>query len=420
MKKTIVFIWLSMFSLPLFSYTWVPFCPDSIKANNICFGVGSWKGVICADEGMYLWEDDIMEWSFYTYGLPVVGATYFNATQILVTMGCGTFSDGVYTFDLVTKQFENVEWMINPNFLVTYPVLDETTDLFTDEYYIGCQFEGLYRSVDGLNWTEVTYFSDKSCSYMDFYDNHAVITEVSNLHSVFWSDDYGVTWQESTGNIPMITDFKFSFYGDLYGVFPSYSNSSGLYSSDDFGQTWSLEFYSDNMSTMGYDAMGTVFVGWESPTSSNEGIAIYTPNTVPPNLAFLNEGLPNTNINKILLNPTMSAIAIFCCTDAGVYVCYDYMVGEEENLSKSNSVSIYPNPVKDGMHIHFNTVETVNDLSTIEIYNNRGVKVDEIKPENTFSSDLVIQWNKGNLPAGVYYLVIKTQKETWSEKFVIL
>jgi len=71
MKKTIVFLWLSILAMPLFSYTWIPFCPDSIPAENICFGVGSWKGVICSPDGMYLWEEDIEEWGFYTNcGLP--------------------------------------------------------------------------------------------------------------------------------------------------------------------------------------------------------------------------------------------------------------------------------------------------------------------------------------------------------------
>ncbi len=92
------------------SYTWKASAPDSIHATNICFGVGSWKGVICSPEGMYLWEEDIEEWTFYTYGgLPVTGAAYLNTTQILVAMGCGTYSDGIYTFDLETHQFEVVE-----------------------------------------------------------------------------------------------------------------------------------------------------------------------------------------------------------------------------------------------------------------------------------------------------------------------
>ena len=417
MKKTIVIIWLSILGTPLFSYTWIPFCPDTIHANNICFGVGSWKGVICTDEGMYLWQEDIEEWSFYTYGLPVLGAVQFNATQILVAMGCGTYSDGVYTFDLETKQFEVVEWLINPNFLLVIPVLDKQSNQFTDEYYVGCQFGGLYRSTDGLTWTEVPYFTGKSCTVMDFYENHLVVIEVSNIYNIYWSDDYGVTWQEAAAGSPMITDLEFSYEGDLYGIFPGYSNSSGLYSSNDFGQTWDLEFWSDNMSAVGFDAMSTIFAGWESPTAMNEGIAIYTPGTPPPNLSFLNEGLPNTNINKILLNPTMSAIAIFCCTDAGVYMSNDYMVGGEEKMVNSDQISIYPNPVSKKGKVNIKIPDN-QDVMSFQIYSNAGRFVLE-KNFNMSILENKFDINLQGLEPGMYIIRIKTDNSEFAKKLVI-
>ncbi len=111
MKNIVIIFLLVLFPFTSRSYTWQSFCPEYIHANNICFGVGSWKGVICSPEGMYLWEEDIEQWTFYTYGLPVTGAVNLNATQILVAMGCGTYSDGIYTFDLETHQFEVVEWL---------------------------------------------------------------------------------------------------------------------------------------------------------------------------------------------------------------------------------------------------------------------------------------------------------------------
>lgn len=398
MKKTIVIIWLSVLTIPLYSYTWVPFCPDTINANNICFGVGSWKGVICTDDGMYLWEDDIMEWSYYTYGLPVTGAAYLDTERILVAMGAGTYSDGVYTFNLQTHQFEVVEWMINPNFLIQ--------SFSTGKYYIGCQFGGLYESADGLSWTSVPYFDGKSCTAIDFYENHMVISEVSNIYNIYLSDDYGETWQESSVGSSMITDLKFSFEGDLYGIFPGYSNSSGLWSSADWGNTWEVEFWSDNMSAVGFDATSTSFVGWESPTIGNEGIAIYTPGTVPPNLTFLNEGLPNLNINKILMNPFMSAIAIFCCTDAGVYVCYNYMVGVDKCNVESEKISIYPNPFSNYTEIAFSITE--NEITTLEIYSITGKQIMNMEVYGHTVTRQSIIWNPAvegrNLQEGIYFI----------------
>ncbi len=414
MKKTIVFLWLSILAMPLFSYTWIPFCPDSIPANNICFGVGSWKGVICSPDGMYLWEEDIEEWSFYTYsGLPVTGAAWLDGYKILVAMGNGSWSDGIYTFDLETHQFEVVVGIINPNFMLVVPVLDEKTNQFTDEYYVGCQFGGLYKSVDGLTWTEVPYFTGKSCTVMDFYENHLVVTEVSNIYNIYWSDDYGVSWQEATVGSPMITDLKFNYEGDLYGIFPGYSNSSGLWRSDDFGHTWSVEFWNDNMSAVGYDAMGTIFVGWES----EQGIAIYNPLAPPPGLTFLNEGLPNTNINKILLNPTMAVIAIFCCTDSGVWMSNDYMVGGEEKMINSDQISIYPNPVSKKGKVNVEIPDNLG-LKSIEIYSNDG-RFLLGKNFNRNPEEGRLEIDLQDLQAGIYFIRIKTDNSEFAKKLVI-
>jgi hypothetical protein len=407
MKNLIVILMILLLPLVGFSYTWVAFSPDTIDAKNIVFGVGGWHGVICTDDGMYLYEEDLQEWVFYTYGLPVKGAAVLNNEKILVVMGNGSYSDGVYTFDRTTHEFTVVEWIINPNFLLHY---------YTEgTYYVGYQFGGMFESSDGYIWTEVPYFSGISCAAMDFYDNHLVVLEVSNLHGIYWSDDSGATWNESTGSIPMITELNFGLEGDLMGIFPSYSNSSGLYSSADYGQTWDLEFWSDNMSAVCFDAMGNVLVGWESPTSGNQGVAIYTPNTNPPELYYLNEGLPNININKIVFNPYMSAIAIFVCTDAGIYMSYDYWVGTEENKINQDQITVYPNPVSAEKKIRIEYAGG-NELQYLDIYTNEGKYIygKELKtPTKETTVDLQ------NLQSGIYFLRIQTDNSEFTEKLVI-
>ncbi|MBC8487618.1 MAG: T9SS type A sorting domain-containing protein [Bacteroidetes bacterium] len=413
MKKLILFSAVFFILMSGYSYTWISFCPDSIYATNACFGVGSSKGVICTPDGMYLHDDYNLVWNYYSNGgLPIWEAVQLNATQILVVMGDGSWSDGIYTFNLQTFQFSVVHWCMNPNFIKYHQP--------SGTYYVGYQFGGLLNSTDGITWSEVSYFTGKSCMCMDFYENHFVVSEVSNVNNIYWSDDSGNTWNQATGSVPIATDMKFSNQGMLYAVFPDYSNSSGLWRSDDYGDTWEIEFYSDNMSAVGYDAVSNIFVGWESPFAGNEGIALYDPQAPPPGLTFLNEGLPNININKILLNPTMAVIAIFCCTDSGVFFSYDYMVGEEENFIESDQISIYPNPVSNQTTIHINLSDIYESLVSISILNNHGQKVDEIKFETNSSNEFEIKWDKGDLPAGVYYLVIKTKKESLSEKFIIL
>ncbi len=409
--KNIVKIFLLLF-IPLLSssYTWQSFCPDTIHANNICFGVGSWKGVICSPNGMYLWEPDIEEWSFYSYGLPVTGAANLDESRILVTMGDGTYSDGIYTFHLETHQFEVVEWLYKPVFLKYYD--------YNQSYYVGQEENGLYVSSNGMDWSSVSYFDTINCQSIDFYGEHIIVSSGAySFPCIYFSDDAGYSWNISN-NGHFKRNVKFNNSGIAYSILPGMSNSAGIYYSNDYGYFWSVVYWAFYVNALGIDALGNIFLGWVN----GMGIAILNnPYPYPyPELIFLNEGLPNLNINEITINPDMSAIAIFCCTDAGVYVSYDYMVGESENYVETEKITIFPNPVSNEMRIRLSLNEPINTTFKMEVYDNQGVKVDEIRFENNISQNLEIKWKAGNLPAGVYYLVVRTKNKTLTEKFIIL
>ena len=392
------------------SYSWQSFCPDTIHANNICFGVGSWKGVICSPTGMYLWEPDIEEWSFYTYGLPVTGAANLDESRILVTMGNGTYSDGIYTFHLETHQFEVVEWLYKPVFLKYYD--------YNQRYYVGLEDNGLFLSPNGMDWNSVSYFDTISCQSMDFYGEHIIVSSGAySFPCIYFSDDAGSSWNISI-NAYGLENVKFNNSGIAYSILPGMSNSAGIHYSDDYGNFWSAVYWVFYINALGIDAMGNIFLGLDYGL----GIGmLYYPNPYPyPDLVFLNEGLPNLNINEITINPAMSAIAIFCCTDAGVYVSYDYMVGENENRAETQKINIFPNPVSDKTTINIILPEIAESDVNISVLNNSGMKVDQIKLENLPSNKIEFTWNKGNLPAGIYYLVTRTKNETMTEKFIIL
>ncbi len=414
MKNIALIFCFTLLHIPGFSYTWVNICPDTIEATNIYFGAGSSYGVISSPVGMYVWEDDIQQWTFYPQ-LSIKGAARFNTEKILIISGSGSYSDGISTFDLETHQLDKVEWVLKPTFITIIPVLDKNTNLFTDEYHVGSEY-GLYKSIDGLTWTEVPYFKNKCCTAMDFYGEHFVVSEVSNILNIHWSDDYGSSWHEAVSP-PIITDLKFNNAGELYGIFPDFSNSSGLYKSEDFGNNWEVEFWSDNMSAVGFDAVGTIFVGWESPFGGNDGIAIYDPAAPPPGLTFMNNGLASTNINKILMNPVMSSIAIFCCTDSGVYMCNDYMMGEKEIYEPVIEPEIFPNPLDDSRNLHLRAAQS-DAISEIEIYTSGGNLINKTilpvnKPANSY------EMNLSYLNAGVYLIRIQSRLSAVTRKFVI-
>ncbi len=413
MKKATILIVLLFSSLQILQaqeYTWNTKWPDTLDASNICFGVTLHHWIICTSEGMYLYNISTEEIDFYTYGLPIHEAVYLNEDNFLVVMGDGSWSDGIYTFNLNTFEFMVVEWFPLPTFLTIHQP--------TEVYYAGSQFGGLYTSPDGWTWTLVPYFEGKSCTTFDQYGDNMVISEVSNIYNIHWSDDNGNTWNQAPAGSPMITDLCFTPQGKLYGIFPDYSNSSGLWSSMDYGDSWDVEFFSDNMSTAGSDAFGNVLVGWESPTAGNEGLAIYDPVSVPPNLTFLNEGLPNTNINKILINPTMSAPAIFVCTDGGVYYSYDYMVNVKESKSQNVNIEVYPNPVHSSGWLTFKLPFNESNI-IIQLITNKGEIIPTYHETDSELLLSLIRYKIPDLKPGIYYCILSNGTKVWTIKIIV-
>ncbi|MCD4731955.1 MAG: T9SS type A sorting domain-containing protein, partial [Bacteroidales bacterium] len=101
------------------------------------------------------------------------------------------------------------------------------------------------------------------------------------------------------------------------------------------------------------------------------------------------------------------------------YALYNVVIGSIDD-SKMSQLDIYPNPVTSIAKIKINLTRQNNEQVSISILNNQGKKVDEIRVERNPSNEININWNKGDLPGGIYYLVIKTEKEQISEKFIIL
>lgn len=380
-----------------FSYTWNPIGPDTAHVSRLCFNVGAPYTVICAGNGMYLYNYGTQDCLFFTYGnLPVVGACYMDPGQLLVAMGNGSWSDGIYRFNLETHTFEIVMWAPYPNFLEYHEP--------SGTYWLGTQFGGLFVSENGLEWTALPYFEGKSCTCYDSYGERMVVSELSNLYNIYCSDDSGNTWYQSAFPL-MISDMKFDSWGKLWGIFPDYSDSSGLWFSVDYGNNWEVSFYGENMSAVGLDAFGNLFVGWKEEL----GIARYDQTAPPPGLTFLNNGLPEASINRIQLNPVMSAPAIFICTDSGAYYSYDYMVGKEDLITSPSPLYIYPNPASDKL-----TVSCKCTIHEISVFTMMGDLVSFSKPG---INELHLRIE--DLSEGIYVVYCRTDSGIIARKWIL-
>ena len=395
--KTLFTILLVSLCMTGFGINWTLYGPAGVHANNILFGAGNHNyTVICTNNGVCVNNGVASAWNTVTFGLPVWEAIPYDTNNILLVLGAGSYSDGIYKFNLTTNTFNVIEWLYIPTF-IKYSTNN-------NKYYVGSRYNGMLCSADGITWDTISYFQSKGCSDMDFYGQHIVVTQENNIYATYYSNNGGSTWNQSSSNIP-IHALAFDQNGILYGVFTGNSNSSGLYISNDFGCSWNMEQFIDNMNTVGFDVMNNLFTGFHGALAPYGGVAIY--DTLGNNFSFLNTNLPNKNINKFKINPIMSSITIFACTDSGVYFCNDYLSSINNNNFPENNVNIYPNPAKEKI-----IIESL-DKSTIEIFNTQG---QIIKKYALTSKKAMINISK--LSSGVYLIRVKTNKGATIKKFV--
>lgn len=389
--------------------SWNIFGPDSITAHNVCFNVDNMnRCIICTDNGFWLGDGQFSNWEhFHLSHLPVWEACYQSGMNILLAMGNGSYSDGIYTFNPTTMEISLLEFIPMPHFICYQKNIQK--------YFVGYQ-GGMLSSECGINWVTESFFSGKNIVAMDFFNKNIVVSEMDNQLNIFYSPDGGNTWNTAPPGSPMISSMTFDFNGMLYGIFPDESWSSGFYSSENFGAAWANEFFSVNMSATGMDAMGNIFVGWgENPLGQEEGIACYDP--FSGGLTFMNEGLSSLIVNKIRYNPAMSAMVLFCCTGNGVYFSNDYITALPKYKSeKQEDVKVFPNP-SDG---HF-FIEAAPGMDIIgyTVYNPEGKIIS--KPEgnsaiNKMPDSIIIS----GLPDGIYYLQIQSRNTHILKKIIIL
>ncbi|MBU0765938.1 MAG: T9SS type A sorting domain-containing protein [Bacteroidetes bacterium] len=399
--KSIFVIAFSLVYLCCSAQNWTLYGPSGLHANNITFGAGVHNNdVICTNTGICINDGAGGSWNTYPAGLPVWEAIRFDADNILLVMGDGSYSDGIYKFNLGTLMYEIVGYCYIPTFI--------RFCTSNNLYYVGTRYNSLLISSDGAVWDSVPYFSGKACAAMDYYESHVAAVQENNIYATYYSSDAGISWSQSASTIP-IHDLAFNASGDLYGVFTGFSNSSGLYSSPDFGETWNLEQWSDEMNTVGFDVVGNIFAGWHSSTIPSPGVAIYDP--VSHDFNFISENLPNKNIHKFKVNPVLSSMTIFACTDTGVYYSNDYLsaIGETE-VNRVRAI-VSPNP--------FNTTATVRttlkDGFVIEVYDPFGRRVlQDISMSNNY---LIL---KGKLSAGMYFYKIRSSDEVFATGKIII
>jgi hypothetical protein len=294
-----------------------------------------------------------------------------------------------------------VDWFFKPSFLRYYE--------YNSVYYLGTFESGMYISSDGINWNDIPYFDTITCNDIAFYEEHIVLSEGTNqFDNIHYSNNSGTSWFSQT-NGSYITKMEFDGYGNLFGVKPYAASSSGVYKSIDHGITWDAMNWEFNITSLACDAVGNVLVGWEN----GYGVAMLDPNVIYPDFVYLNDGLPDTHVNNIKINPTMSSITIFVCTISGVYYSYDYYVDINDPINK-NEVEIFPNPIHINEPLKIKTPEN-QTASALMIFNSDGRFIRKFSLEPGMN-----ELSISELPPGMYVCTLNIGTGKWSEKLLVI
>jgi hypothetical protein len=328
-----------------------------------------------------------------------------DPVNILLIMGAGTYSDGVYKFNIIDKTFELMDYAFKPKF-ITYCTQ-------TNSFYAGYD-AGLMHSTDGLQWSRLELFEGKICASMLTCGLHYIVTAVnsdSTLCSIFYSSDGGVNWTENPHpSPPVITSMAVNDNDVIYGIYPGNSWSSGLWYSKDFGETWEVEYYSPQMSCISY--YGEIFIAWASPLGADRGVAIYDPVSHQP--YFMTENLPNLYINKLSHNNLINCLNVVCCTKDGAFITCDFPTGINGNPTdgpdRYSLENNYPNPFNPSTKITFSVPNIMMPQNAgravyvkLVVYDAMGSEIETLLNESKHPGFYEVEFNASDLASGVYY-----------------
>ncbi|MDD4667063.1 MAG: T9SS type A sorting domain-containing protein [Candidatus Cloacimonetes bacterium] len=395
MKKLILFFALITLCAGLMGFECNPFGPEAdhiyfanFQDSPVSMGIriGDSNKLVIQENGYFV------EYVPPMINLDLVGSCLLNESTLLVAMGCGSYSDGVYNFDLNTHQWELNEWFIWPNFVKHCPE--------NGKYYVG-ERDGLFESTDGTTWSRITALGSDACTSLAWHDQH-MICNIGN--NVFISDNAGQTWQE-TGMV-LLEKFRFTSMGVLYGIMDDLSDSDGLWCSYDYGANWEVVFYCSCLSAVGPDYDGLIPIAWYQPFSRESFLALLNSSH---ELNFLNHINLDSGIYNLDGFPLVNTSSFYVLLDSECYYITNFgPVSNENQLSPDLQMhmEIFPNPARTDCSIKLKGEAEIPEL--INVYNLKGQLVRRI-PLNGKSET---QWNllsdNGHrLPAGIYIMHMK-------------
>ncbi|HQQ67794.1 MAG TPA: T9SS type A sorting domain-containing protein [Candidatus Cloacimonadota bacterium] len=395
MKHICLFLALSLLTIVLYAFECDSYGPvaDEISCALLDQEPEAYGAVMDGNHVLILRENgEYHPYMYCTQGLPISGLCWRDANTLMISMGAGTWSDGVYNFDLATHQWSVNEWFFWPNFITYCP--DNST------YYIGDR-QGLYQSTDAATWNRIEDLGNEDCRSLAWF-GQMMICNMDN--GVFISSDGGVQWQQA--GMGLLEKFRFTDNGTLYGIMDDFSDSDGLWRSHDYGQNWEVVFYASALSCLGPNFDDLIPVAFHGTSERDNYLALLNGND---ELNFLTHEDLGSGISEIGIFPLINTPSFYVINASGLHYITDFgATSNDEPLAgvpEQTTVKVYPNPATKDCRIMLSDGKPIREM---KVYNLRGQLLRTLcTPGKEQHWDLRDD-QAHILPAGVYILRAKS------------
>ena len=372
----------------------------TVKGNTIFAyvnGSGIWKSL-----------DNGINWIRSNNGLPY---------NVLSFRGDIISNDGqniycVISGNIYKSSDEGNNWFLYNNGIGSNPNYITSNN---SKVYAGCS-QGLYLSLNsGGNWS-LLGLSELNVRAIDFYGNYIY---AGTDNGVFQSSDDGLNWEEINTGLQDTSVRFLKVVGDyLYASNSSTNSGGGVYKRSLTGGNWILL------------TNGFIFTSIRNFCSINNYPIIIDRSSGAKMLISTNQGESWTNVN----NQGITAPYIFTLQTLGNFVYLGTYGGSVCRRPISQVIGInqistkipesiylsqnYPNPFNPTTNIEFSLPE--NSFVKLKVFDITGKEVAELVNENLTPGSFRYEFNAKNLPSGLYFYKLETEKFSETKKMIIL
>jgi len=353
--------------------------------------------------GIYLLEGG--NWEYHPIWMsmfPIRAVCPQSANVIMGAFGDGTYSDGIYNYDVAADTWTLNDWFFWPNFIF-WNEANQT-------YYAG-ERDGLYKSTSGNGWSRVATLPMNQCDSFAAWGDYAV-TDIGN--SVYISGDACQSWHLSS--MPNLDGFRFASDGTLYAKMDDGSDSDGLWRSDDCGSSWSVEFYTTGLACIGPLYGSSLPLGWRLPYDQEHYAAIYDTQTGLEQLDFAQLDSPVLDIDVF---PFINTPSAYFLNANGCHFITGFTTPADDPClippAPDAGLRISPNPARGSIKA---LASRSFKAPRVSIYDLRGRKLADIDHPLWDKNELRCQLP--SLRPGVYMLRVDDGNASYSSRLCVI